>query len=124
MPPCSTDSTECSPSTSTISASSVPSATNLARYSTSDDCGVMGYTATMSTPASVTPSAAASLPSQTMIFDFGLSTADMSGSLRHHGDGTMRALLGADAAALAGGEVEVEPRRFLHHALHRAVQPA
>ena len=64
--PCSTESTECSPSASTISASSVPSATSLARYSTSDDCGVIGYTATISTRASATAQAAASLPSQTM----------------------------------------------------------
>ena len=41
---------------------------------------MIGYTATMSTLASDTAQAAASLPSQTMSFDFGLRTALMRAS--------------------------------------------
>src|SRR5487761_2156750 len=78
----------------------------------------------MSTLASDTAHAAASLPSQTMSLDFGLRTALMSGGLRNHFNRTLRALGGANAATLAGLEVEVEPGRFFHHALHRAVEPA
>src|ERR1035437_1376964 len=85
----------------------------------------------MSTFASDTAHAAASLPSQTMSFDFGLSIALMprfpvasSCCLLDHRDGALRAFGGADAAAFAGLQIEVEPGRPLDHALHRAVEPA
>ncbi len=47
-------------------ASILPSAMSLASFSTSEVCGVIGYTATMSGRASATPSAAASLPSHSI----------------------------------------------------------
>src|SRR5512141_2499047 len=100
-----------------------PSAMNLARYSTRDDCGVIGYTATMSTLASDTAHAAASLPSQTTSFDFGLSVALMSPSpgsssclVSNPCNRALRAFGGANAAAFAGREIEVEPGRPLDDA--------
>ena len=44
--------------------------------------------------------------------------------LLDHGDGAVRTLGRADAAALAGREVDIEPARLLHDALCRAVHPA